>query len=55
MTCHNSYGDAVAYSTGEDNMMLPLKPVIALETVKGEKTMAQIVSEFRGQPDQIKQ
>jgi len=36
-------------------MMLPLKPVIALETVKREKTMAQIVSEFRGQPDQIKQ
>jgi len=50
LTCHNSYGDAVEWLTGEDNMMPPLKPGIALETVKGEKTMAQIASEFMGGP-----
>ncbi len=44
----------VKWSTCENVMMLKIRAKVALEAVKGEKTLAELSSEFKVHPNQIR-
>jgi transposase len=55
LTCHNPRGGLVRWSLCADNMTLHSKPKSLSKPPRVEKTLAQIASEYKVHPNQIRQ
>ena len=55
LACHNREGGMARCVTCGEDMIAAFKAKVALEVVKGEKTLAQLSSEFGVHANQIRQ